>query len=347
MKRTARGFVLIYVVALTAALALILFQMQQRSAVPRQTERQLARAIQAEEADLMLDFVIAAFHDRTLPADTRYLSFRRLLAQDPARISELEDALSQLRAMLDKVGFKIPARGADVRMSARFDNEGNPFVPRKTSYQIKLGERSYGIAVWPANALPNLDTLPYASLTGYLRYVGLPDAEARQLAADLIDWRDGDDFSTEQVGAEFPYYLGLATPYRPRNAPFHHWQELAYVRGLSPDRLQRLRDKLFLGGAGQAPGIHIEYATAPAIAALSGLKPELAEALLQTVGKDGREATATQQTAFAARADEIAAFDAALTWKPETERVRIEITGSETSLTVDYDVKEKRVLGRW
>lgn len=347
MKSRTAGFILIYVVALTAALSLILFQLQQRSAIPRQTERQLARALQAEESDLLLDFVIAAFHERALPADSRYLSFRRLLAQDPARISELEDALSQLRDMLNQFGFKIPGRGADIGMASRLDNEGNPFPPRKTAYQIKLGDHAYDITIRPSNALPNLDTLPLASLAGYLRHLGLAEAEARQLAADLIDWRDVDDFSTEQIGAEFPYYLALATPYRPRNAPFRHWQELAYVRGVSPDRLQKLRDNFSLGGAGQAPGVYIEYASAPSIAALSGLKLEMAEALLQTVGKNGREAAAAQQTAFAARTDEIAAFDAVLSWKPETDRVRIEITGSEASLTADYDVKEKRVLGRW
>lgn len=348
MKRQ-RGFILIYVVAMTAALTLILMQLNQYKAVPRQTERQLVNALQKQEGEYLLDFVVAGLVSQNVPTDPRYIQFRRLLAEDPARVSELEDALAQLRAMLNDLGFKIDEgrRGAGIAMGSRRDNEGTLFTPRRESISIKLGEHEFKIQVKPANALPNLNTISYESLWRYLRHLGIIEDEAKDLAAALVDWRDEDSFITDLRGAEQDHYLRLQPPYRTRNAPFRQWQELAYVRGVTHDRLQLLREHLFIGTPNMSPAVLHEYTDAASTAALSGISTELAAALLALIGKPETKNSTTPQIVAEARPEDLAAFDAAIEWKPETGRVRIEISGSEMQLAADYDTQEKRLLGRW
>lgn len=53
-----------------------------------------------------------------------------------------------------------------------------------------------------------------------------------ELAAAIVDWRDGDDDPTDG-GAESEYYLALTPPYRPKNAPFESLEELLLVRGFT------------------------------------------------------------------------------------------------------------------
>jgi len=57
-----------------------------------------------------------------------------------------------------------------------------------------------------------------------------------ELAASIVDWRDGDSDVTPG-GAESEYYLLLADPYYCKNAPFETVEELVLVKGASPQLL--------------------------------------------------------------------------------------------------------------
>lgn len=75
----------------------------------------------------------------------------------------------------------------------------------------------------------NINTATPSELT---KIVGLtPD-----VAAAIVDWRDGDNAVTAG-GAESPYYASLQPPYRPRNGPFPTIRELLMVRGVSRELL--------------------------------------------------------------------------------------------------------------
>lgn len=54
---------------------------------------------------------------------------------------------------------------------------------------------------------------------------------APEIAASVIDWRDGDNAVT-QGGAEADYYAALQPPSKPRNASFETLRELLMVRGM-------------------------------------------------------------------------------------------------------------------
>ncbi len=75
----------------------------------------------------------------------------------------------------------------------------------------------------------NINTVEAAELG---KIVGLtPD-----VAAAIVDWRDGDN-AVSPGGAEAPYYTSLQPPYLPRNASFQTLRELLMVRGITSDLL--------------------------------------------------------------------------------------------------------------
>ncbi|MEM7477718.1 MAG: hypothetical protein AAF483_22240 [Planctomycetota bacterium] len=56
-----------------------------------------------------------------------------------------------------------------------------------------------------------------------------------QIAMDLLDYLDADDFPRDGGSSEFEdYYAQLPTPYRPANGPINSIEELLKVRGITP-----------------------------------------------------------------------------------------------------------------
>lgn len=340
------GFILIYVVALVAGLTLILFQMQQRRAIPHQTERQLGYALEQAEGRMLLDFIVAGTQAQSFPIDPRYGQFRKLVAEDPGRSSEMNEALAQLKALLDSMGFKIDLKqefGKAGRQTQQ-QGEGVFFSPSAEGTTIvRLGQRSYEVSIRPGNIRPNLNALAYEPLWKYLRYLGVEEKESRDLAAALVDWVDTDNFLTDGRGAESEHYRDL----KPRNGPFQSWQELAYVRGVTPDRLAMLREHFVI-----AP-VHSRKVLATALpkealAALTDLGAEeiskLVSLFASTEDINGQMFAAYRLTLDKTQLEN---FDQAVTWEPQREFVRIEITGQHASLHLDYDVRRKQVVGIW
>jgi len=87
----------------------------------------------------------------------------------------------------------------------------------------------------------DLNTAHPANLESALaRHVGA--AEAKRLAARILDWRDADDLPSAD-GAETAAYLAAGLKRRPRNGPFEHVAELGQVIGVSPALVRRLRSE--------------------------------------------------------------------------------------------------------
>ena len=97
------------------------------------------------------------------------------------------------------------------------------------------------------NGKINLNLADAALLTAFLKALGEDDAQARQLAGAIIDWRDEDSLLQPGGGAEAPDYAAAGLPYGPRNKRFETLGELQRVLGMrgpvpgdaaAPDPLQ-------------------------------------------------------------------------------------------------------------
>jgi len=356
------GFILIYVVAMVAALATIVYQVGQiRNAVPRQTEKQLGRAIEGQEIRYLEEFILSGLGEHPVPIDPRYLAYRELQKNDPGRLGDMEDALAQLKAMLAEFNFNIDGRdkktggnasGTDAGSVHGHDGNSNLYPPVAKPYDVMLGTRQYRITVRPANALPNLNSIAWAPLWRYLvLHLELEPPAAQKLAANIIDWRDADDFLTEGIGAESETYRALG--YTTRNAPIRHWQELAYIKDITPEYLRIIRQVFYLAPAEAPPGVLPDYIAPAALAALADLKPDVVRALLDEYGRQldpdkppvaGASSGANIETLFGQDATR---FDQAINWQADGKRVRIEIIGPSRGTTIDYDVANKKVTERW
>lgn len=361
-RRPQRGFILIYVIAMVAALATIVFQIGQlRNAVPRQTEKQLGRALEGQEIRQFEEFVISGLGPHQVPIDPRYLAFRKLKETDPSRLADLEDAVAQLRAMLAEFNFNIPGRDKERdrtsdsgALGSEYSHDGNRslYLPASKPYTVRLGDRQYTITVRPANALPNLNSIAYGPLWRYLALLlKIEPADAQKLAANLIDWRDPDDFVTEGIGTENETYHALG--YSARNGPIRQWQELAYIKGMTPDYLQSIREAFFLAPAEASAGALPDYISPAAIAALADLKPEVIRALLDEYGRqlDPNKQRATSSNSAERLeilfGEDVVRFDQAISWQPDHKRVRIQIDGPNRSSIIDYDIENKKIIDRW
>ncbi|MDE0816387.1 MAG: type II secretion system protein GspK [Pirellulaceae bacterium] len=85
----------------------------------------------------------------------------------------------------------------------------------------------------------NLNTLitadDYAENGGRTLLMALPGMTEHEADA-IMDWIDEDD-DPREYGAEYDYYQGLSSPYKPTNGPFNTVEELLLVRGVSPQLL--------------------------------------------------------------------------------------------------------------
>lgn len=351
-----RGFILLYVAGMLAAIAVILLQLgQMRSPAPLYMEKKLAREVQLREGLLLLDFVIAGTRQQQLPVDPRYSQYQRILAAGKSVPSEMEDQIEWLRKTLESFNFKIEGRGVAAAAPEGKSGTKEPlpeaagthaatlFQPRQEPYRLKLGETEYSIRIFPANALPNLNSIPFDALARYLVALDIPESEAKELAAALIDWRDPDNFKTEGIGAEAEYYGNLQQPYTARNGPVRSWQELNYVRGMTPQRARLFRASFMLGAPGAAR-ISPDYAPVDALAAMTGLKPETVRAILKEYGRLNEKGAEVSGILFSENAT---VFERAVSWENDATLMRIRIVSPENTLTADYDAGDKRVVAWW
>lgn len=71
-------------------------------------------------------------------------------------------------------------------------------------------------------------------LSALMRAVGTESADADQLAAAILDWRDPDDLKQPSGGAEDPEYAEAGRHYGAKDAPFETLAELQQVLGMTP-----------------------------------------------------------------------------------------------------------------
>lgn len=347
------GFILIYVAALLAAIGVLLLELgRMQSPSPQFIERQIAHVLQRSEQQMVLEFVIAGTRGQKLAVDPRYLQFRRILASAPRPPSELDEQVAWLKAALAQIGIKVDDRASQAAGAAAGAAQAGAgglegpqvlFAPRKAAYAFKLGGTEYQVTVHPGNAFPNLNSIPLEALARTLAQLDVPEREVKELAAALIDWRDADEFRSDGIGAESDYYSGRSPPYVPRNAPMRSWQELNYVRGMTPERVRMLREHFILGPADMA-GLSIDFAGADAFAAMTGIAPGRVLELLRAYGKLEDASAPVADILLTRDATE---FEKVAAWNVDTSVLRIRIRSADSVLSADYDYRDKRLMALW
>lgn len=155
---------------------------------------------------------------------------------------------------------------------------------------IPLGEARYRIAVEQPGARLHLNAAGEGRVRRLLQAVGIDAGEADRIAQALADWQDADDLHRPR-GAERSHYIEAGAAFLPRNGPLQTVEELALVRGITPEHMERLRPLVTVDGSGL---INVNEAPAPVLASLPGFTPPVISAVLGARGA-GRHLSSLQQ----------------------------------------------------
>lgn len=103
-----------------------------------------------------------------------------------------------------------------------------------------------------------------------LEYLDVGRAQAEEITASLLDWKDADLLSThEHERLEVEYYKNQDNPLKPMNKPFQVLQEIRNVRGMDEDVFALMRPHITVYAANDA-GMKVNFLTigAPVLYAL-------------------------------------------------------------------------------
>ena len=116
------------------------------------------------------------------------------------------------------------------------------FKPAGPSYPFEFPEGQAHVDVIPETAKFNINTSNPNDLTRLLLNLGVPDGQAQEIVAAIVDWRSG----TAEPRSPFDaFYMSLRQPFVAPHAPLQEIEELLAVKGVTPD--------LFYGAWQRAP----------------------------------------------------------------------------------------------
>jgi len=103
-------------------------------------------------------------------------------------------------------------------------------------------------------------------LAGLFRAVAVPADQATRLASAMVDWRDADQLTQPQGGAEDPEYASAGLPYGAKDAPFETIAEAEQVLGMTPAIYARVAPYLTVFTGNATP--NTAFAAGPVLTAM-------------------------------------------------------------------------------
>ncbi len=162
-----------------------------------------------------------------------------------------------------------------------------PFQVDGTSYKDKIGDGQYRVSILDEGGKINLNALNDQTavfLKNVLVNNGMEKEKAEAVIDAILDWKDNDN-DVRLKGAESEYYLSLPNPYSAKNKEFETLEELALVKGVTPELLYGDNQKRglihYLSIYHQTPQISIDVASKNILAAIPGMTPEFEEGILK------------------------------------------------------------------
>lgn len=207
----------------------------------------------------ILNYVLIHTNEYNIKVDSRLIKYEENIKEKKAAISsgDREKNIAFLQELLKSADWNLDIddldsnkkKGVDEKSHTKAQEkhiESKKLIKRKffvsqKPYQLSLNGSQYEVTIYPINALPNINTISEKTLVNYLSYKGVSEKLAQVAAAAIKDWIDKDDF-VRIGGAERGYY-GVLSPvsYNPKNANIQSWQELDYIKSLTPEVINIIR----------------------------------------------------------------------------------------------------------
>ena len=230
--------------------------------MPQNVAMQLQEPIDRRALFNVADHVFGLTVDQVTQVDARWAVWHEISAIQRLQENSNAAAIQQLSEMLKQLNFKLDvptnseARGLiskkrellsqipDGRITQNIIEAiyGSSQLP----YNIVIGNKRYDIRIRPVIIRPNLNLIGAKALPRYLRYLGLEDKAADDLAIAILHWR-GEAGIPGGAVLEGHYRLRQA-PYRERRAPLRDWAEVQFLHGAGLDLVNFLRQHFVLHG---------------------------------------------------------------------------------------------------
>lgn len=122
------------------------------------------------------------------------------------------------------------------------------------------------VTIMPEAAKIGVNTATEQTLRRLLAVAGAEGAQAREVAAALVDWRS----PASEIGGRFDsWYRSLQPPYRPAHAPFQRLEEVLLVKGMTPELFYGWVERTEDGGVVRRGGLNRLLTTYAASGAVS------------------------------------------------------------------------------
>jgi general secretion pathway protein K len=182
-----------------------------------------------------------------------------------------------LAARIESLQGKVLGGGAEVQESARAgleyalvrvaDNEpATRWLPDGRVYRWNFAGTDLEIRIVDESGKVELNQADAVLLAALMQAVGAERAQAEQVAAAIIDWRDSDPLPQVNGGAEDPEYASAGLPYGAKDALFESVAEVEQVLGMTPELYAMLEPYLTVHGGSHPP--NATYAPGPVLMAM-------------------------------------------------------------------------------
>lgn len=182
-----------------------------------------------------------------------------------------------LTAQMEKLQGRTLSRGVVAEQAARAGveyaltrlAESDPkqrWQPDGRPYDWAFGGAHVRIEVVDESGKVDLNAADVDLLARLFTVVGVNQADAGAIAAAIADWRDSDDLTQPQGGAEDPAYASAGLPWGAKDAPFDTVAEVEQVLGMTPEIYAKVAPLLTVYSGQGRPDP--QFAAAPVLQAL-------------------------------------------------------------------------------
>jgi len=182
-----------------------------------------------------------------------------------------------LTAQMEKLQGRTLSRGVVAEQAARAGveyaltrlAESDPkqrWQPDGRPYDWAFGGAHVRIEVVDESGKVDLNAADVDLLGRLFTVVGVNQADAGAIAAAIADWRDSDDLTQPQGGAEDPAYASAGLPWGAKDAPFDTVAEVEQVLGMTPEIYPKVAPLLTVYSGQGRPDP--QFAAAPVLQAM-------------------------------------------------------------------------------
>ncbi|WP_027080855.1 general secretion pathway protein GspK [Luteimonas mephitis] len=182
-----------------------------------------------------------------------------------------------LTAQMEKLQGRTLSRGVVAEQAARAGveyaltrlAESDPkqrWQPDGRPYDWAFGGAHVRIEVVDESGKVDLNAADVDLLGRLFTVLGVNQADAGAIAAAIADWRDSDDLTQPQGGAEDPAYASAGLPWGAKDAPFDTVAEVEQVLGMTPEIYAKVAPLLTVYSGQGRPDP--QFAAAPVLQAM-------------------------------------------------------------------------------